>query len=110
MLDPKLIRNNLEDIAKQLKQRGVILDSARMLILEDQRKSLQTQLQDLQNERNVHSKAVGQAKAKGENVDALLTKMKTLSENLKETEEKFNAVQDELNHFLAMIPNIPHSS
>lgn len=110
MLDPKLIRHDIEAVARQLKTRGFVLDVARLNNLEDQRKNLQTKLQELQNERNVRSKAVGQAKAKGENVDAIMQQVKELGDSLKSTEEKFNEVQAELNAILEMVPNIPHSS
>lgn len=110
MLDPKLLRHNLEDIAAKLKQRGITLDIPRLNALEEQRKTLQTRLQDLQNERNVRSKAIGQAKAKGENVDPLFQQLKELNESLKMSEEQFNQVQIELNDLLARIPNIPHES
>jgi len=110
MLDPKLIRQDLEVIAVKLKQRGVTLDIPRLNALEEQRKTLQTRLQDLQNERNVRSKAIGQAKAKGENVDPLFQQLKELNESLKMSEEQFTQIQIELNDLLARIPNIPHES
>lgn len=110
MLDPKLLRQNLETIAAKLKQRGLTLDIARLSSLEEQRKTLQTRLQDLQNERNVRSKAIGQAKAKCENVDPLFQQLKELNEALKTAEEQFTQVQAELNDLLARIPNVPHES
>lgn len=110
MLDPKLIRNDLETIAKKMATRGITLDTRKIFALEDQRKALQVTVQELQNERNVHAKSVGQAKAKGENVELLLAEVKTLGDKLKSTEEEFNRVQDELQQLLAMIPNLPHDS
>ncbi len=110
MLDPKLIRQDLDTVAAKLKHRGVILDVPRLQALEEQRKTLQTRLQDLQNERNVRSKAIGQAKAKGENVDPLFQELKILNDSLKKTEEQFTQVQEELNDLLARMPNIPHES
>ncbi len=110
MLDPKIIRQDVEAVAKQLKSRGFILDTARFMSLEEQRKDLQIKLQDLQNERNVQSKVVGLAKAQGENVEAILSKVKDLGDALSATQTKFEQVQRELNDFLALIPNIPHSS
>ena len=89
MLDPKLIRQDLEAIATQLKHRGITLDVPYVPALEEQRKTLQTRLQDLQNDRNVRSKAIGQAKAKGENVDPLFQELKKLNDSLKITEEQF---------------------
>lgn len=110
MLDPKLIRNNPEAVAEELKKRGMTLDFARLISLEEKRKEYQTKLQDLQNERNVLSKAVGQAKAQKKNADEIMQQVKEIGETLKITEEKFNQVQNELNHLLALIPNMPHSS
>jgi seryl-tRNA synthetase len=110
MLDPKLIRQDLATIAAKLKQRGITLDISHLQALEEQRKTLQTQLQDLQNDRNVRSKAIGQAKAKGENVDPLFQELKELNDSLKITEEQFNQIQTELNDMLARLPNLPHES
>jgi seryl-tRNA synthetase len=110
MLDPKLVRNDLIEVAMRLRERGVIVDTERLNRLEEQRKSLQIKTQDLQNERNLRSKAVGQAKAKGESVQGLLNEVNDLGDTLKATEEKFNQVQEELHSYLAHLPNIPHST
>lgn len=110
MLDPKLIRQGIDDIAAQLKKRGFILDVAKFNALEDQRKQLQVKLQELQNERNVRSKEVGFAKAKGQDADHLLKDLKELSDSLKKIEEEFSIVQDELENFLSYIPNLTHES
>ena len=110
MLDPKLIRNDLQTVADQLARRGVTLDVPRLNALEEQRKLLQVKMQDLQNERNVRSKAVGQAKASGKNVDDILKEVKDLGDSLKATEEQFEKVQTELEDYLALVPNIPHES
>jgi seryl-tRNA synthetase len=110
MLDSKLLRNDIRLVADQLKNRGITLDVDRILALEEQRKLLQVKTQDLQNERNVRSKAVGQAKASGNSVEEILGEVKKLGDELKETEEKFNQIQEELNAILALIPNIPHLS
>lgn len=110
MLDPKLIRHDIDFVARELKNRGVILDVTRLNMLEEQRKTLQTRIQELQNIRNSNAKAVGQAKKKGEDVDHLLTEVKNLGDQLKSSEEDFLHVQDELQQLLSVIPNIPHSS
>lgn len=110
MLDPKLLRQSAETVLTQLKKRGYVLDLARYQSLEDQRKQLQVDLQELQNKRNVVSKEVGQAKAAGKNVDEILKSMKELGDRLKQTEEKFNAIQADLDDFLYQIPNVTHDS
>ncbi len=110
MLDPKLIRSDLQGVAAQLKKRGITLDVARLEALEEQRKSLQIKTQDLQNERNVRSKAVGQAKAAGKNVDEILKEVKDLGDSLKVTEELLTKIQSELQDYLARLPNLTHES
>jgi seryl-tRNA synthetase len=110
MLDPKLIRQNLPEVAEKLKARGITLDVTLLEKLENQRKNLQIKMQELQNERNVKSKAVGHAKAKGEDATAILNDVKDLGDKLKQTEEDFNKIQIELNDYLAVIPNLTHES
>lgn len=110
MLDPKLIRQDPNFVAAELKKRGITLNVTQLNSLEEQRKTLQTHIQELQNARNTNAKAVGQAKAKGENVDPLLQEVKELGDKLKSAEENFTRVQDELQQILAIIPNIPHAS
>lgn len=110
MLDPKLIRNNIQTVEAELKKRGITLDTKRILELEEQRKSLQIKQQDLQSQRNARSKAVGMAKAKGENADVIMQEVKDMGEELRRVDEQFVVVQAELNHVLAMIPNLPHAS
>jgi len=110
VLDPKLIRNELDSVAKQLQRRGMALDVVRLQQLENQRRELQDKMQALQNQRNQHAKKVGQAKAQGGDVQTLLLEVKELGDTLSETENQFNLVQSELNQMLALIPNIPHES
>ncbi len=110
MLDPKLLRSDVKAVAAALQKRGFTLDVAQFLNLEEQRKNLQIKMQELQNERNVRSKEVGQAKASGKPSESLLHQLKELSDNIKVAEEKFGQLQTELDDFLSLIPNVPHSS
>ncbi len=110
MLDPKLIRQNITEIAAKLKNRGMELDVSKINALENDRKILQTKIQELQNERNVKSKAVGQAKAKGENAETLMQEVRLLGDSLTAENTKFEKIEIELNDQLARIPNIPHES
>lgn len=110
MLDPKLVRNSIDTVAAQIAKRGITIDSAKFNSLEEKRKALQVKMQELQNARNVKSKEVGYAKAAGKNADDVLKNLKELSDTLKTTEDQFNVVQQELEDFLARIPNIPHES
>jgi len=72
MLDPALLRGQLDAVAERLATRGFVLDKAAIEALEAQRKSVQTETQELQNLRNTSSKAIGIAKGKGEDASALL--------------------------------------
>lgn len=110
MLDPKLIRSSMDVVAAQIKKRGFIIDVAKFQSLEEQRKQMQVKMQELQNERNVKSKAVGQAKAAGQDIEVAMGSLKTLSDSLKDLEVQFARIQTELDDFLAQIPNITHES
>ncbi len=110
MLDPKLLRNDLENCVAQLARRGYTLDTELFEKLESQRKQLQVDTQQLQSERNAKSKAIGQAKAKGEDASEFFTAVAELGDRLKANEEKLSAVQIQLNDLLMGIPNLLHES
>jgi seryl-tRNA synthetase len=110
MLDPKQIRNDLDSVAARLKTRGIILDTSRLKDLEEKRKSLQIKTQDLQNARNSSAKAVGAAKASGQNVEDILKEVKTIGDTLKESEEQLTQIQAELTNYLETLPNLPNES
>jgi len=110
MLDPKLLRNDLEWVAGQLSRRGFVLDTDSLQALEARRKDIQMQTQQLQAERNSRSKGIGKAKAAGEDIAPLLKEVEGLGSQLKKKEDELAAVQDELNSILLGIPNIPHAS
>ncbi len=110
MLDPNLIRNQLEHTAEELKKRGFSLDTLALSELESRRKSVQVRTQELQNERNTRSKAIGKAKAAGEDIQPLLDAVSNLGDELKTNEAELSAIQAELESILAGVPNLPHSS
>ncbi|HUT42034.1 MAG TPA: serine--tRNA ligase [Gammaproteobacteria bacterium] len=110
MLDPRLLRTELDAVATQLARRGYILDTAALRALEERRKAIQVQTQELQAERNARSKGIGKAKAAGEDIAPLLTEVEGLGDQLKAAEEQLAALQDELNAVLLDIPNLPHES
>lgn len=110
MLDPKLLRSNLTEVSRILQTRGYTLDSAAVEQLETERKAVQLRTQDLQNRRNTLSKAIGQAKAKGENADDLLKQVNQIGDDLKSAEAELNAIQERIQLFSHTIPNLPHDS
>jgi seryl-tRNA synthetase len=110
MLDPRLLRNDLDNTTRLLARRGYALDTSQFLALEEKRKALQVRTQELQAERNTRSKSIGRAKASGEDIAPLLKEVEGLGEQLKAADEQLGTVQDELNDILMGIPNIPHDS
>ncbi len=110
MLDPKLLRTELEQTATKLARRRHILDIELISALESQRKTLQIRAQELQNERNTRSKAIGQAKASGQNIQPLLDEVANFGNQLKRTENDLEVIQTQLLTLQLSIPNLPHDS
>ncbi|HET6906857.1 MAG TPA: serine--tRNA ligase, partial [Rhodanobacteraceae bacterium] len=96
MLDPVLLRAQLADTAARLKTRGFELDTAAIEALESERKRLATETQELQNLRNTRSKAIGQAKAKGEDVSAIMAEVAGIGDKLKANEAALAEAQSKL--------------
>ena len=110
MLESKLLRGNIDFVVEQLKRRNFSFDVAKFNKLEDQRKVIQVQTQDLQNLRNSKSKAIGQAKASGENIEPLLEEVSDLGEKLDNAKSALNELQLKIDEIVMAIPNIPHPS
>jgi len=110
MIDPQYLRNNLDKVAEALKPRGFVLDKDTFTSLEHERKKLQIETQALQQERNARSKAIGQAKANGEDVEPILAEIADMGDCLKKSQEALEEVQTKLNAIIMEIPNLPHES
>ena len=110
MLESKLLRGNIDFVVEQLKRRNFSFDVAKFNKLEDQRKVIQVQTQDLQNLRNTKSKAIGQAKASGESIEPLLEEVSDLGEKLDNAKSALNDLQLKIDEIVMAIPNIPHPS
>ncbi len=106
MLDPKLLRNEFERVAQNLARRGVDLDPASYEQLESQRKTFQVQAEELRQQRNSKSKAIGQAKAAGEDIEPLTAAVQSLGDELKAAEVALTEVQNELDGLLLGLPNL----
>ena len=110
MLDLQLLRTDIEAVATRLAARPYALDVARFRALEERRRQAQVRLQELQSLRNQHAKKIGQAKAKGEDVAALLEDGSRDAAELAALEKQLDIVQDELKAFLEVVPNLPHDT
>ena len=110
MLDSKLLRGNIDFVVEQLKRRDFSFDVNEFNKLEDKRKVIQVETQDLQNLRNTKSKLIGQVKTSGEDIKPLLEEVSDLGQKLDNAKSALNAIQLEIDKIIMAIPNIPHPS
>ena len=106
MIDPKLLRQSADDVARNLARRGFDFDAAGYLALDEKRKALQVETESLRNERNASAKAIGQAKAKGEDAQPLLDAVKSLGERLDANEANLAEVLEALRDIELGLPNL----
>ncbi len=106
MLDPQLLRADPEAVAQALIPRGYKLEVVAWRELETRRKKLQIHAQELQKQKNQSAKSIGQAKARGEDIQPLLEEVKHLGEELSQAEAEFNTVRDRQQDWLMEIPNL----
>lgn len=110
MLDSQLLREDPQAVAIQLAKRGFKFDVEQFNSLEEQRKSLQVETQALQNERNVKSKAIGEAKARGEDIEPMRASVSQLGVALEEKKIQLEALLKQIEQITLTMPNIPHES
>ena len=110
MLDPVLLRRDLEATAERLATRGLELDTARIAQLENERKEVQERTQALQHERNTRSKAIGRAKGRGEDIEPLLEDVARLGDELRAAESRLSELRTELESIALEIPNLTHGT
>lgn len=107
MLDPNLLRNEPDAVAEKLARRGFKLDVDKLGALEERRKVLQVKTENLQAERNSRSKSIGQAKARGEDIEPLRLEVNKLGEELDAAKAELDALQAEIRDIALTIPNLP---
>ena len=106
MLDPRIVRSELDQVASQLARRGFELDKAALTELEAKRRDVQARTQALQSERNARSKMIGQAKARGEDIAPLLAEVDSFGDELKRMETELDGIQVALEDILSGVPNL----
>ena len=110
MLDPKILRSDLDQVVEKLKIKNFDFDADEFRKLEEERKRLQVSTQNLQGERNSRSRAIGDAKGRGEDIQPLLDEVTSLGDQLKVAEAALEALQSNLDALLNGVPNIPDES
>ncbi|UJD94128.1 serine--tRNA ligase [Lelliottia amnigena] len=110
MLDPNLLRNEPDAVAEKLARRGFKLDVDKLRALEERRKVLQVQTENLQAERNSRSKSIGQAKARGEDIEPLRLEVNKLGEELDQAKAELELLLAEIRDIALAIPNTPDDS
>ena len=110
MIDSKLIRADLAGVVKNLSRRGFKLSLGKVTVLETRRKDLQIKTQELQSLRNNSSKAIGKAKASGEDTKPLFAAVAEVGDKLKDAEAELKEVQEKLDEIFIGVPNLLHSS
>jgi seryl-tRNA synthetase len=110
MIDPKLLRSNPDEVARNLARRGYVLDVNALTALEERRRHWQLESDRLRAERNSHAKAIGQAKGRGEDIAPLMARGETLAREVEDSDRALEAIQTELNDWQLGLPNLLHES
>jgi len=110
VLDIKLLRSDLDNVAANLARRGFTFDKAGFVAAEERRKALQVEVDRLRNERNTRSKSIGRAKAQGQDIAPLLAEVESLGDELKRADEGLAEEQARLDAMLLGVPNLLHES
>lgn len=106
MLDPKLLRNDVDAVADNLARRGFAFDRSGFEALEARRKNSQVELENLRKERNERSRNIGKAKAAGENIEPLLQEVASLGSRLEASEAQMQQIDAGLSELLSGVPNL----
>jgi len=110
VIDPKLLRSDPDAVARNLARRGFVLDVDALRALEEKRKPCAVKVDQLRAERNAQAKAVGQAKARGEDPRALMARGEALTAELARAETELEGVQSQLEEWQLGLPNLLHES
>ena len=110
MLDIKFIRSNPDEVVAAMKKRGMDLDLSEFLALDENRRKVLSEVEQLKSKRNSVSKEIGIMKKNGENADDLVKEMGEVGEKIKELDEQVKTIDTRLKEIILTIPNIPHES
>ena len=110
MLDARFVRENSDTVKKSLKNRNYTLNLNEFLRIEEQKRSLLRESEELRNKRNVVSEEIGRLRARKQDASKLIEEMKRVSDRIKELDDKFRTLESNTDDFLLNVPNIPQES
>src|SRR4029079_17643189 len=110
MLDAGFVRENRELVEKRLKDRGITLDLSEFFRIDEERRSALREVEQLKHRTNLVSKEIGEAKARGEDMEARKEEMRVVKEKIKELDDQVRNTESKLNEFLLNVPNLPNES
>ncbi|WMY95642.1 MAG: serine--tRNA ligase [Arsenophonus sp.] len=110
MLDPILLRKELDIIAKKLARRGFIFDVNKLRQLEKKRKNMQVAKENLQAEKNYRSKKVAAEKIKYETIQTISKEINILNKKLDYVKNKLTELQNDILDITLSLPNLPDDS
>lgn len=110
MLDARFVRDNIDIVRKALINRNYEIDIEEFLKIEEQRRMLLKEAEELRNKRNTVSEEIAMLKSQKKDASELIKEMKFVSDKIKSYDEKIKSLDENINNFLLNIPNIPHES
>jgi seryl-tRNA synthetase len=110
MLDPRFVRENIDQVKAALEKRGAGIDLSEFLALEQERLRLLRESEDLRNRRNVVSTEIGKLKREKKDADGLMQEMKGVADRISGIDESLKEIEEKTGFFLMTVPNIPHES
>ncbi len=110
MLDARFVRENVQVVRDTLQKRGYEIAMDEFISLEEKRREVIREVEELRNRRNVVSDRIGSLKKSGRDATDLISEMKKVSERIKALDEELKDVDTKVRDFLLNLPNIPHES
>ncbi|MBF0226777.1 MAG: serine--tRNA ligase [Desulfobacterales bacterium] len=110
MLDLKYVRQNLDEVRQSLQNRGAKVNLDEFCNIEDKRRLILVEVEELRHKRNSVSNDVANKKRKGEDASHLINEMQDVSTKIKSLDKDLSECEEKLNKILMELPNIPHSS
>jgi seryl-tRNA synthetase len=110
MLDLRMIRQNPDKVREGLAKKGEAAPIDEVLALDEQRRSLLTEVEQLKAKRNEVSEEVARLKREKQDAQHLIEEMRVVSQRIKELDDRVREVETKLQDLLLRIPNLPHES